>query len=74
MCAGDTLTFVSGSENGGEEHAASLIGLAQALLHLCDGLSLPNDRPLCLQFSMHTGEVVSGLVGDLNMKYGWVFH
>ena len=68
--AGDTLTFMSGTEKGGEEHAASLVGLARSLLHLCDGLKLPDKNPLRLQLSMHTGEVVSGLVGDLNMKYG----
>ena len=68
--AGDILTFVSGTEEGGEEHAASLIGLARSLLQLCDGLRLPNEAPLRLQLSMHTGTVVSGLVGELNMKYG----
>ncbi len=68
--AGDTLTFMAGTEKGGEEHAASLVGLARSLLHLCNGLRLPNGAPLYLQLSMHTGGVVSGLVGDLNMKYG----
>lgn len=70
MCAGDTLTFVSGTENEDEKHAASLLGLAQSLLVLCDCLKLPNGDPLCLQLSMHTGKVVSGLVGNLNLKYG----
>lgn len=70
ICAGDTLTFVSGTENGDEKHAASLIGLAQSLLVLCDCLNLPNGDPLRLQLSMHTGKVVSGLVGNLNLKYG----
>ena len=68
--AGDTLTFVSGTENGDEEHAASLVGLARSLLCLCDSIKLPNGAPLRLQLSLHTGEVVSGLVGNLNLKYG----
>jgi class 3 adenylate cyclase len=61
---------VSGTENGDEEHAASLVGLAQSLLRLCDSVQLPDGAPLRLQLSLHTGAVVSGLVGNLNLKYG----
>lgn len=61
---------MSGTENGDEKHAASLVGLAQSLLKLCAQLTLPSGDPLRLQMSMHTGEVVSGLVGNQSLKYG----
>ena len=61
---------MSGTENGDEKHAVSLVSLAHSLLLLCNHLKLPNGEPLRLQLSMHTGEVVSGLVGNLSLKYG----
>ena len=67
---GDSLIFVSGTENGDEQHAASLVELALTLLHLCDCLALPNGSRMRLQMSMHTGEVMSGLVGNMSLKYG----
>ena len=64
---------MSGTENGDEQHAASLVGLALSLLHLCDRLALPNGNPMRLKMSMHTGEVMSGLVGNMSLKV-WVRH
>ena len=70
LSVGDTLIFVSGTENGDEQHAASLVGLALSLLHLCDRLALPDGSRMRLQMSVHTGEVMSGLVGNMSLKYG----
>jgi len=64
------MHFVSGTENGDEEHAASLMALAQALVAVSASMTLPSGKPLQLKMGLHTGQVVTGVVGNLALKYG----
>lgn len=64
------MHFVSGTENGDEDHATSLATLAQALMEMSDGMTLPSGRPLQLRMGLHSGQVVTGVVGNLALKYG----
>ena len=64
------MQFVSGTENGDEDHAASLVTLAQALKEMSAGMTLPNGQPLQLRMGLHSGQVVTGVVGNLALKYG----
>ena len=64
------MHFVSGTENGDAGHAASLLALARELTKLSAALSLPGGQPLLFQMGMHTGQVVTGVVGNRALKYG----
>ena len=65
------MYFVSGTENGDEDHAASLVTLAQALIAMSADMALPTGRPLQLQMGLHSGQLVTGVVGNLALKYGY---
>ncbi|CAL8461801.1 g1332 [Coccomyxa elongata] len=67
---GEIMHFVSGTENGDEDHAASLVTLAQALMVMSAGMTLPSGHPLQLRMGLHSGQVVAGVVGNLALKYG----
>jgi class 3 adenylate cyclase len=71
VCAGDILHFVSGTENGDEAHASSLVALARKLNMLSAIMSLPGGQPLQFQMGMHTGQLVTGVVGNRSLKYGY---
>ncbi len=64
------MHFVSGTENGDEDHAASLVTLAQALMVMSASMTLPSGHPLQLRMGLHSGQVVAGVVGNLALKYG----
>ncbi len=72
ICAGEVMHFVSGTENADEDHAASLVTLAEELMAMAASMAMPNGRPLQLQMGLHTGQVVTGVVGNLALKYGCV--
>lgn len=64
------MHFVSGTENGDEDHAASLVSLAHALMTMSADMTLPTGQPLQLQMGLHSGQLVTGVVGNLALKYG----
>ncbi|KAK9909159.1 hypothetical protein WJX75_007966 [Coccomyxa subellipsoidea] len=67
---GEVMHFVSGTENGDEDHAASLVSLAHALMTMSADMTLPTGQPLQLQMGLHSGQLVTGVVGNLALKYG----
>ena len=64
------MLFVSGTENSDADHVATLVALARELAATTARLRLPNGRRAKLQMGLHSGEVATGVVGSLPLRYG----
>ncbi|KAK9819976.1 hypothetical protein WJX72_004717 [[Myrmecia] bisecta] len=67
--SGGVILFASGVENEDRNHADSLLQLAKTLLGAIQSMKLPDGRPLRMQMGLHSGEVASGVIGSLALRY-----
>jgi class 3 adenylate cyclase len=52
-----------------DDHALQLVAFARAMLETASRILTPLGDPLCIRVGIHSGRVMSGIVGTLRSRY-----